>query len=246
MLANLPYRWSAFLIALALLAPVAAGQAMVQLSFEDGAQEKAGANQVPGPIRVELEIGALVRDEPRQVRLAFQLAHGTTAADLTELVSTRLSRADFDVLAPAPDRSRTSTRGTLFITDTLFVNLRILGPIVGVLTTSDGPPQTLRLQPPSGLSLPGTLVLIGSTKHPRKKALNPFRITVELVEGDHPAQIAERLHAASMKVNLLSERPGGDAWQPVRTKTGDLVQGISASIAGGGDWRLELVLPRRR
>ncbi len=234
---------AAFLL-LALLAPSALAQSMVQLSFRDLAPAVATTGETPvlEPVRIEIEAGAKIGEESRQILLSLQLAPGTTAADLCELIAKRYERAGFDVLAPSPDRRTVATRGTVFLMDALFVNMRLLGPIAGTLTTCEGAPKSLRVRPPSARSAAGNLTLVGTLKHPSKDEVELLNMVVPLKVGMHPAQISEKLHTTAMERKLLSERPQGDSWQPVRTTEGALVTGLTIDIEGRGDWRLEVKL----
>lgn len=236
---------AASLAAVTLLASRVQAQAMVQLAFTDLVQKEGAAPFKYAPLRLELELGGMIKGEARQVKMDLQLAPGTTAADLSELVAKRFERAGFDVLAPSADRRGKATRGTLFIQDALLVKLRLMGPVRVSLTTCEGPPKSLRVRAPAAHALAGRLLLMGTAKHPQKGSLELIELEVPLSVGDHPAQISERLHAASLKQGLLSERPGGDAWQPVRTTKGAVVQGLTILITGGGDWRVELELPSK-
>lgn len=236
---------AAFLVAVTLLASRVEAQAMVQLSFTDLVRKEGAPLKNSAPLRLELELGGMIEGNARQVKMDLQLAPGTTAADLAELVSKRFERAGFDVLAPSVDRRGKLSRGTLFVQDALLVKLRLMGPVRGSLTTCEGPPKSLRVRAPAAHALAGRLLLSGTAKHPQKESLELIELEVPLRVGDHPAQISERLHAASMKLGLLSERPGGDAWQPVRTTKGAAVQGLTVLITGGGDWLVELELPSK-
>lgn len=219
---------------------------MVQLTFADLAiqPDVQGPPKLPMPLRLELELSGMIKGEARKVSLDLQLAPGTTAADLAEVVTMRFKLAGFDILAPSADRREKTTRGTLFIQDALQVNLRLMGPVRGTLTTSEGPPQSLRVRVPAAHVKAGKLLLTGTAKHPHQDTLELLDLSVDLKVKDNAAAILERLHEASMELGLLSGRPGGNSWQPVRTTKGGLVTGLTISVIGGGDWRVELELPK--
>ena len=222
------------LLALATLAAAAASaraEGMVQLTLR-GVTEEGG--------RVELEIGARNQGgETREVDLTMHVGPHTRAHDVVALLEMRLRRADFRVLAPAPDERRAH----LFVEDVLFVRLRLGHGLMGTVTASEEAPSALRLVSPDAQAEPLELSFTATTLHPHSGERGQRSLEIELEGHESAAQISDRLFKLALANQWVAERPHSDSWRLVKSTDGALVQGLTVALKSWGDWRLELEFP---
>lgn len=216
--------------------PVAA-QGLVQITLEGALDREGGA-------RVEVNVGARLPAGDREIDLGLHLARGTSGADLAGLLATRLERAGFDVLFPAPGTGA-ERAAHIFLEDALFVRLRAGHGLRATVTTPDAVPASVTIAPPHVRAEDARLVIGASTysQHTKKRGLQ----TIELSLGaqDHVVQVAEKLHKVALEAGWVGFRPESKSWRPSKLKDAATPTGFSIEVDSDGDWRLEVELPER-
>jgi len=214
-------------------------QGLVQLSLH-------GKISDPGGARVEVEIGAWAvasadaQPTPRELDFNAHLAAGTTGQELAQLLERRFSRAGFDVFATEPREGR----GQLFIERALFVRLRLCSGLACEITLADRAPRSVRIMPPTYDKSDATFAFTATTYHPHTELRGRASFDLTIDSGLIPAQVSERLFEVAVDKGWMSQRPGIDAWQPLKRADGALLQGCSMSLRSSSDWRLEVELER--
>jgi len=191
---------------------------------------------------VEVEIGAFAGQAEKELALHIHLARGTTGADLAQLIAKRLERLGIDVTLGAAKGGEAS----LWIDGTRHVSLRLGGGISVDVACAEGPPKSLRLLPPSAILADARLTVAASTAlilRDRAPLRSRVAADIELKADISSAAAAKKLWEATSK-GWVSDRPGGDTWQPHKMQNGATITGVSFHLdsPGGGDWRFELEL----
>ncbi len=221
---------------LALLSSPLAAQSLAQLRLE-------GAIALDGPGKggggyVEIEIGALVDGEARELEVHLFLGPGTTGAELCELVGRRLAAARFPaILVGSGDGGR-----SLFVDDTLFLRVRVEGGLVATVTSCAGAPTSLRIVPPPEGAEPALLGISAGTRSPRGGVLGKQRLDLGLAAGSHPTRVAEQLASAAIEAGWMADRPRGDLWRAAKMRGGEAITGLSVRLKSPSGWRLEVDL----
>jgi hypothetical protein len=209
------------------LAPAARSQSLVQLRFS-GAIEEAR--------RVSLEVVALVEAKPRKVDVAFTLAAGTTGKEAAALVSRRLERGGFDVL-----HAQGESADSVFVEGTRSVAVRSSGRLSISVTTCEGPPAAVRVES-LGADAGATLALAVKTHSAPRDETGGVDLSVLLDAGANAPSVASLLVDEAAAQDLLSEKARGEAWRPLKMRTGAPVVGLSVALQSAGDWRLVVEL----
>ena len=191
---------------------------------------------------VEVEIGAFAGQAEKELALHIHLARGTTGADLAQLIAKRLERLGVDVTLGAAKGGEAS----LWIDGARHVALRLGGGISVDVACAEGPPESLRLLPPSAILADARLTVSASAAlilRDRAPLRSRVATDIELKADISSAAAAKKLWEATSKA-WVSDRPGGDAWQPHKMQNGATITGVSFHLdsPGGGDWRFELEL----
>lgn len=211
------------------LAAPASAEGLVQLRLE-GRLEKAHL--------VEIEVGTA--DVPDGVVLHVHLAKKTTGAELAELVASRLERAGAAVEVSSPRDGAAS----LWIDQTKFVHLRLGGGLVGTIACTEGAPETLKvvdesaIEGDSAVEVSASAALVVAGKAPIRSQL-----TLEVrLKGESSAADAATAIWEAAKEEWVSDRPGADSWHPIKPRAGGVLVGVSVTLLGEADRRLEVVL----
>lgn len=191
---------------------------------------------------VEVEIGAFAGEAERDLALHIHLARGTTGADLAQLIAKRLERLGVDVTLGAAKGGEAS----LWIDGARHVSLRLGGGISVDVACAEGPPKSLRLVPPNAILADARLTVSASAAlimRDRPPLRSRIATDIELKADTSSAVAAKKLWEATSK-KWISDRPGGDTWQPHKMQNGATITGVSFHLdsPGGGDWRFELKL----
>ncbi len=187
---------------------------------------------------VEVEIGDAVGHDP--VILHLHLAHGTTGAELAALVARRAKSAGLDVTLTASNDKGAS----LWIDRAAFVNVRLGAGLVADVSCVEGPPSLVKILPPQAIKqacrahMTASTAIISNGRPPLRGSIS---LEAELQPKTDSAAIATALWEAGQKV-WQSERPGSNAWRPIKAIEGGILTGFSATMEGKGDWRLEVTL----
>ncbi len=241
-----PRLLTALILSALSLAPTAVAEGLLQVRFggwvsgvlpgADPASDPESALAV-GQL-VEVEIGAVVADGPRDLILHLHLAPGTTGVELADLVASRLmSLGVKGVVTPGS--------GNLWIEDATHIHLRLGGGLHAQIALAEGPPVSLSVRPPTQRAT-AQILTVDVTTVIRPSGGLPVRgtaaLAVPLAKDSSAASISAALMRAGQS-KWISDRPKGDAWSPVRMKNGAAITGFSLSLgAGHGDWRVELSL----
>lgn len=217
----------------------AAAEGLLQVRFSgavDGLSERP-AGGLAGQL-VEIELGASVKGEPRDLTLHVHLAPGTTGAELAALLEERLRALGIRGVA-------TAGTGNLWIGDAAYLNLRLGGGLSAWIACAEGPPASLAVRPPTRRSGAQSFQVDVSTVLRPSGGL-PIRgsasLTVPLKETSSAASISAALSRAG-ESKWISDRPKGDTWCPVKMSNGAAITGCSFTVNGSvGDWRVDLVL----
>jgi hypothetical protein len=191
---------------------------------------------------VEVEIGAFAGQVERDLALHIHLARGTTGADLARLIARRLERLGVEVTLGAAEGDEAS----LWIDGARHVALRLGGGINVDVACAEGPPKSLRLMPPTAILADARLTVSASAAlilRDRPPLRSRVATDIKLEADMSSAAAAKRLWDATSKA-WVSDRPGGDAWQPHKMQNGATITGVSFHLdsPGRGDWRFELEL----
>ena len=188
---------------------------------------------------VEVEIDAAVNGVRSGVVLHLHLAAGTTGEELLQMVSAKLAAASI-----RGKLAVTESAGSLWVEGALRVHLRLGGGLVGEVSCAEGPPQSVRIRPASAMKSPMAVQVSASTAIVMNGRL-PIRgratFTASLEKAEHAAEAATALWEAA-KGKWISDRPGADAWRPIKMSDGAAITGVSMRLTGEGDWALELEL----
>ena len=232
-------------LALACSTPFASAQGLAQLRLEGQLNSKHGA-------WIEIEIGAVLQRQAREIALVAFLGPGTTAIELGTLIAVRLERAKFDVIPTFLDRNATGM--SLFIDNVLFVRARVGGGLSATITCMDLPPGSIRIYSPSLSTEPATVHVSGGVWSPHEQIWGRVELSVPLdtktvpdnlrLDGTYPVAdaplVAKRLQAAAAEAKWMSETARGDAWRPIRMMNGAIFQGLAVTVESEGDWRIEV------
>ena len=148
----------------------------------------------------------------------------------------------FAVIVTDPDKEGDGR--SLFIDDALFVRLRVGGGLRGVITTCEGAPAAIRVVRPTSKSKKGEVHLSAGTLSPHTGESAEVSMKVQLDAADGMPQVAERLLKVAQERKWMSDRPGGDAWRPIRMVDGSRFTGLSVEIVSAAVWRLEVELAK--
>lgn len=173
-----------------------------------------------------------VRDEGRDVVVPLHLQPGTTAHEAANFVAERLRREGILAIGPADGGS------SIFIDGAERVAALGLGGAHVGLAATDGGVGLLRVMPLAAEAESCTLALTATTVSPHdgKRSYQHFNASCDPADGA-PGSSA-RLLEVTAKLGWATERPGGNAWRPIRDKSGRAVVGLSISAQSG--WQLEL------
>ncbi|MDA1264362.1 MAG: hypothetical protein O2816_04700 [Planctomycetota bacterium] len=215
---------------LLVLASLAPGQSLAQLRLEGSLSTAA---------RVEIEVGALVKGEPRILELRAFLAEGTTGADVIRLLAGRMQSAEIHSHVGSA-AVKDPGAGTLFIEQALHVNLRLDQGIRGSVTACEGAPLSLKVIAPDKDGLDLSLLLSANAIHPVTRASKTVSLEVPMAAGNHSAQNCEALMEAAVTAKWGCDRPKADLWRPLRLSDGSRLEGVSVQTKNG--WRVEVTL----
>ena len=220
----------ATLVALPVLTISSAAQSLVQLRLEGGLGERGE--------RLEVEIGGRIEGEKRSMKVSLFVGPRTSGAEFATLVARRLERAGFR-LTRASDES--GAAASLFLEETDFVRLRLAGGMGATVTTCEAAPALVRVAAIDEVG-PAKLSVSVDTYSAHTKDHGSAYAQFDLGAGWTAPRVAAALLEAAPGVGMLSEKPGGDGWRPIKMKTGEAIVGLSVGLTGQGAWRLEAVV----
>ncbi|MEM1452230.1 MAG: hypothetical protein AAGI22_24195 [Planctomycetota bacterium] len=245
----------ALLVSAVLTAGGARAQGLCQLHFdgrvavvdrlpvpkEEGGKNGETRRRSTGHL-VEIEIGILANQVERDVVLHVHLARGTTGADLASLIASRLERLGTKPLLVDDGRGGAS----LWIESTRYVSMRLGGGLEVDVACAEGPPESIRVIPPSAVVADARLTVSASTAlvmRDRPPVRGRAAADIELAADDSSAGVAAKLWESTSKT-WISDRPGGASWQPLKMASGAVITGLSLHLDSedGGDWRVEIKL----
>ena len=217
------------LVSTLVLAAPARGDGLVQLRLE---------GRLTQAHLVEVEIGTVA--VPDGVVLHVHLAERTTGAELAELVASRLDRSGAKAKVSTPENGCAS----LWIDEATYVHLRLGGGLQGTIACTEGAPETLKIVDESAIAgesivrVNASAALVIGGKAPIRSRLS---LNVPLKGETSAADAASAIWEAA-KEEWVSDRPGTDAWHPIKPRKGGVLVGFSVSVAGAADRRVEVVL----
>ena len=205
------------ILTLLTLTPHGRGEALAQVRI---------AGSLSRAALVEVEIGAMVGGQARVVEVEVFLSRHTTGADLLSLVASRLESSGFHShLGPA---GQATLQGrTLFVEDALFVNLALYGGLRGTITCCKGLPRALQVTSAPGRN--GLVEIEAGLFNPATRQHTTTQLTVQIDEGMHSAETAQRLMKVAEGEKWASERPTATSWRPIRPGNGQSFTGFSIS-----------------
>jgi hypothetical protein len=220
---------SLYLLSFLSLAPGARAEGLAQLTLEGVVDPQAGG-------RVEFSVGArrTKGGEPRQVDLGLHVAGGTTAADLLELLASRLESAGLGIVH-ARRSAAGATSSQLFVEDAIFLQVRIGYGLSATITACEAAPISLRVIGSDGLRAAGTLTMSASTWNLHTEKAGNASLAIELKEGEHGSGVAERLFRVATEGGWIA-----DEWAPTRMGGGARVRGMSVRLDSKADWGLRV------
>ncbi|MEL6427898.1 MAG: hypothetical protein AAFZ87_04605 [Planctomycetota bacterium] len=211
----------------------AAAQQLVQVRFE-------GALDTAHLVEVEVAWQDPALEDPVEAVLHLHLASGTSAPELAELVSHRLQRAGAGVTVTAP---REAPAASLWIDGATAVRLRLGAGLGAEIACTEGPPSSVRIEPPTALDRGPAVVMVTASAAIRRNDQPPLRrhaqLGVELSGDSNSAEATTALFEAAKKT-WMTERRGGSAWRPIRLLDGSRITGLSVRLDSNADWRVEI------
>lgn len=219
------------LVALLGLGPLASAQGLVQLRF-------SGELDVERGHLIEVELGE--GGSERELVLHVHLASGTTGPEVAQLVARRAERAGIAVTLTESRKGAAS----VWIDAASYVNVRMGGGLHAEVACAEAAPSLLRVLPPTAIPEAGHVHIVGSAAVV-SQGRPPIRTRAELRAEVTPKMDAPAAATALWKAGAdkwMSERPGSDAWRPIRLLDGGVLTGASVRAEGSGDWRLEVSL----
>lgn len=215
-----------------------AGLVQIRLSGAVSAPATDGSGGEFGHL-VEVEIDAVGNGGRSGVVLHLHLAAGTTGKELLQMVSAQLATASI-----RSSLAVTESAGSLWVEGAMRVHLRLGGGLIGEVSCAEGPPQSVRIRPASAMTSPMAVQVSASTAivmngRPPIRGRATFKASLE--QAEHAAEAATALWEAA-KGKWISDRPGADAWRPIKMSDGAAITGVSIRLTGEGDWALEVEL----
>lgn len=226
------------------------GLAQIRLGGQIAAPSEATATVTDGVFGhlVEIEIEAKTATSKGSAVLHLHVAAGTTGAELLQLVSAKLSAAAVPStltmpLSPGGENPKARS-ASLWVEGATRIHLRLGGGITGSVSCVEGPPKSIRVLPASAIERPtqvrvdaSTAIIMNDRAPVRGRAT--FQAALDKVE--HAAGTATALWEAATD-KWMSDRPGGDAWRPIKMASGATLTGVSVGLSGVGDWALQVSL----
>jgi len=221
----------------ALFTSTAQAEGLVQITIEGKITREGGA-------RVELDLGAWhpAHQEAREMSVSLFLAEHTTAADVATLFATRISDAGFTVIAPTPTNTEDVKRAQLFVERAVLVSLRLGSGLSGAITACDSVPVSVRVLRPELQSEEAQVSVTISTFNQHSEKYGQEELSMAVPEKMNTTEIAGELFKLSLQSEWIAERPGTDAWRPMKMADGAIIRGFTARVASRGDWKLEVRL----
>lgn len=236
--------------AAALSSAPAAAQELVQLHlWGAAAAPPSEAGQARGFHHghlVEIEIVAVNTSAvSTELILHLHVASGTTGYELLQVVAGRLDRLGIPAtLTGGAKGSAAPSRGSLWIESAKRVHIRLGAGLSGEIACAEGPPAAIKIHPCAAIQGEATVLVAASTAMvlPGRRPLRgraTFRTSLKGEENS--AEAATVLWKAATE-KWVSDRPGTDAWRPIKMTSGETITGVSVYLAGTGDWGLEVTL----
>jgi len=220
------------------LAPDASAGGLVQLTLQGEIETKGGAY-------VEIEVAAGAPDEGRVVEIGAHFARYTTASELIAVLAHRLKRSGIVIEVPS-QQGLDLSRATLFVENTLFINLRLGHGLWANVTLCDAVPASVSFRPPASQRGKAEFHVHASTWHAHTKQRNVVSVQVVAGADWSATAVAEDLVTRTIGQGWIAQRPTHDSWSPVKMGDGSQFTGFSLDFeVKRADWRVEILLPPR-
>lgn len=207
------------------------GQGLVQLRLEGSVLEGQ---------RARVEVVHRSPRGPERVEVEAFLAPGTGADELGVLLERRLGMGGVAVVRGGSSETGTS----LFLDAVESLSVEVGGGLTGILTACDSAPALMRVSSVRAGSdrVEEILEVVVDTvsRHDGTRGLT--KLTLDLPRAANAPLVTGMLMEAAVEAGLLSDKPGGDAWRPVKTRSGELIGGLSVRLQSDGGWRIDLEL----
>lgn len=220
----------------ALAAPTRA-EGLVQLTLHGVLAESGG-----GPVEIDWHF--YDGKEVKEVGMRLHFAEYTKASDIAALLARRLRKAGAEVTFPG-EYERSIEVVSLFVEDTVQVNLRLNVGLHGTITVCESAPESVRFMKPLAAIDSARIRVTASTYHPHSKMPGTIHVGVDADGKSSPAAICEDLFNQGLDKGLVGDRPTADTWRPTKTSDGASITGCSIELrAAASDWGLQVKLTR--
>jgi hypothetical protein len=228
-------------LCLFLLTGSARAEGRVQLALQGALDARGGAR-----IEAEVEFVFTGTEGPelRTASLNLQLAEGTSAADIVELLRYDITRRGGSSLYTG-ERAQQRNVANLFIENVTRIALRLGRGVMCNITLCETSASSVHITPPLDTPDGAQLVVEASTFHPHTKARRRVSLTFELDQRQNATEISSKLTRRALESGWSGENTNHDTWRPGLMTDGGLVEGVSFDFKSSGDWRFELGLPTR-
>lgn len=177
-------------------------------------------------------------DNKQRVEVEASFPRGATGAEFLALLLDHLEHAGVDVTR-VPNRE-----DVLLVHSVIEVAFDVGGGWSLGLCASDAIPSVRLTGSDPGPKSGSRVTLSGGIRSGRKLGSGAYRIMTGL-DGDLDApSCAARFLGKALESGVLSEKPGGDSWRPVRMSDGQQLQGLALELNTGdaSAWRVEFSL----